>query len=136
MVAQQVSRQAQQIGKIEHARGFALSLAYVLGMAVTYAAAGVAAGMTGTLLSAALQNAWVLGGFALVFVVLSFSMFGFYELQLPTALQSKLSEESGHLRGGRGIGVFAIQSGSDCEAGSRDSSRSKAVVPVRGKLKK
>jgi len=91
-----------------HARGLALSLAYVLGMAVTYAAAGIAAGLTGTLLSAALQNPWVLGSFALVFVVLSFSMFGFYELQLPTALQSKLSEESGHLQGGRGIGVFLM----------------------------
>ncbi len=99
---------AGQGHKASHARGFALSLAYVLGMAVTYAAAGVAAGMTGTLLSAALQNVWVLGGFALIFVVLSFSMFGFYELQLPTALQSKLSEESGHLRGGRGVGVFAM----------------------------
>ena len=99
---------AGQGHKNSHARGFALSLAYVLGMAVTYAAAGIAAGMTGTLLSAALQNAWVLGAFALVFVVLSFSMFGFYELQLPTALQSKLSEESGHLQGGRGIGVFAM----------------------------
>ncbi len=99
---------AGQGHKASHARGFALSLAYVLGMAVTYAAAGIAAGMTGTLLSAALQNAWVLGGFALVFVVLSFSMFGFYELQLPTALQSKLSEESGHLQGGRGIGVFLM----------------------------
>ena len=99
---------AGQGHKASHARGFALSLAYVLGMAVTYAAAGIAAGMTGTLLSAALQNAWVLGGFALIFVVLSFSMFGFYELQLPTALQSKLSEESGHLKGGRGIGVFLM----------------------------
>ena len=99
---------AGQGHKASHARGFALSLAYVLGMAVTYAAAGVAAGLTGTLLSAALQNAWVLGAFALVFVALSFSMFGFYELQLPTALQSKLSEESGHLQGGRGIGVFAM----------------------------
>jgi thiol:disulfide interchange protein DsbD len=79
--------------QISRGRGFALSLAYVLGMAVTYAAAGVAAGMTGTLLAAALQSPWVLGAFALVFVVLSFSMFGFYELQLPTSLQSKLSEE-------------------------------------------
>jgi thiol:disulfide interchange protein DsbD len=68
---------------VTHARAFVLSLAYVLGMAVTYAAVGVAAGFSGTLLSAALQNAWVLGAFALVFVVLSFSMFGFYELQLP-----------------------------------------------------
>lgn len=99
---------AGQGHKNSHARGFALSLTYVLGMAVTYAAAGVAAGMTGTLLSAALQSPWVLGSFALVFVVLSFSMFGFYELQLPTSLQSKLSEESGHLQGGRGIGVFLM----------------------------
>ncbi len=91
-----------------HVRGFVLSLTYVLGMALTYAAAGVAAGMTGTLLTAALQNPWVLGAFALVFVVLSFSMFGFYELQLPTSLQSKLSDEAGHLQGGRGIGVFVM----------------------------
>ncbi len=93
---------------ISHGRAFALSLAYVLGMAVTYAAAGVAAGMTGTLLSAALQNAWVLGGFALVFVALSFSMFGFYELQLPTFLQSKMSEEASHLKGGSLTGVTAM----------------------------
>ena len=99
---------AGQGHKASHARGFALSLAYVLGMAVTYAAAGVAAGLTGTLLSAALQNAWVLGAFALIFIVLSLSMFGFYELQLPTALQSKLSEESGHLHGGRGPAVFLM----------------------------
>ena len=82
---------AGQGHKNSHARGFALSLAYVLGMAVTYAAAGIAAGLTGTLLSAALQNAWVLGAFALVFVVLALSMFGFYELQLPAALQSRIS---------------------------------------------
>ncbi len=77
---------------VSHLRSFVLSLAYVLGMAVTYAAVGVAAGLSGTLLSAALQNAWVLGSFALVFVVLSFSMFGFYELQLPAALQSRVSD--------------------------------------------
>jgi thiol:disulfide interchange protein DsbD len=94
--------------KVSHSRGFALSLAYVLGMAITYSAAGIAAGMTGTLLSAALQNPWVLGSFALVFVVLSFSMFGFYELQLPSFLQSKMSEEAGHLKGGSIPGVTAM----------------------------
>ena len=76
---------------VSHLRAFILSLAYVLGMAVTYAVVGVAAGLSGTLLSAALQNAWVLGAFALIFVVLSFSMFGFYELQMPAALQSRVS---------------------------------------------
>ena len=93
---------------VSHARGFSLSLAYVLGMASTYAAAGIAAGLTGTLLSVALQNQWVLGGFALIFVVLSFSMFGFYELQLPTFLQSKVSEEASHLKGGSLPGVAVM----------------------------
>ena len=93
---------------VTHARGFALSLAYVLGMATTYAAAGVAAGLTGTMLSVALQNQWVLGGFALIFVVLSFSMFGFYELQLPTFLQSKVSEETSRLKGGSLAGLVLM----------------------------
>ncbi len=93
---------------ISKGRAFSLSALYVLGMAVTYAAAGVAAGLSGTLLSAALQNPWVLGGFALVFVVLSLSMFGFYELQLPTALQSKLSDSANHQKGGSPGGVIAM----------------------------
>ncbi len=93
---------------VSRSKSFLLSLAYVLGMAVTYAALGVAAGLTGTLLSAALQNPWVLGAFAAVFVVLSFSMFGFYELQLPSFLQSKLSEEASHLHGGHLAAVFAM----------------------------
>lgn len=85
---------------VSHARAGALSLAYVLGMALTYAAAGVAAGLSGTMLAAALQNVWVLGAFALVFVLLALSMFGFYELQLPSALQSRLSETASHRKGG------------------------------------
>ncbi len=85
---------------VSHARGFILSFGYVLGMAGTYAAAGVAAGFSGTLLSVSLQNAWVLGGFALIFVALSLSMFGFYELQLPSFMQSRLSEEATHLKRG------------------------------------
>ncbi len=88
--------------------GFILALAYVLGMAITYAIAGVAAGLSGAMLSAALQNVWVLGTFAVIFVLLSFSMFGFYELQLPGALQTKLSEEAGHLKGGHLTGVFGM----------------------------
>lgn len=93
---------------ISKGRAFVLSMAYVLGMAVAYAAAGVAAGLSGSMLSAALQNAWVLGGFALVFVALALSMFGFYEMQLPAFLQSRLSEESGHIRGGSLHGVAAM----------------------------
>ncbi|WP_374267115.1 protein-disulfide reductase DsbD [Zoogloea sp.] len=93
---------------ITKGRAFSLSLLYVLGMAVTYAAAGVAAGLSGTLLSAALQNPWVLGSFALVFVALALSMFGFYEFQLPTALQSRLSDTANHQKGGSPGGVIAM----------------------------
>ncbi len=88
--------------------GFILSLAYVLGMALTYAAIGVAAGLSGTLLSSALQTPWALGSFAAVFVLLSLSMFGFYELQLPAALQSKLTNTSNRLHGGHLSGVFVM----------------------------
>lgn len=98
--------------KVSHGRAFMLSLAYVLGMAVTYALAGVAAGVTGTLLSAALQNVWVLSAFALVFVLLSLSMFGFYELQLPNALQSRLATTASHEKGGHlgGVAVMGVLS--------------------------
>ncbi len=94
--------------KITHMHAFFLSLAYVLGMAITYAAAGVAAGFSGNLISNALQTPWVLGSFAAVFVLLSLSMFGFYEFQLPTALQSKLSDTSNRLHGGHLSGVFVM----------------------------
>jgi thiol:disulfide interchange protein DsbD len=93
---------------ISHARAFVLSLAYVLGMAATYAVAGVAAGLSGTMLTAALQNVWVLGAFALVFVALSLSMFGFYELQMPSALQSRLSDTASHQKGGSLGGVATM----------------------------
>ena len=101
-----------QGNKVSHMRAFVLSLAYVLGMAVTYALAGVAAGMTGTMLAAALQNVWVLGAFALLFVLLSLSMFGFYELQLPTALQSRLATTASHGKGGSlgGVTVMGVLS--------------------------
>ncbi len=94
--------------KITKKHAFVLSLAYVLGMALTYAGAGVAAGLSGDLISNALQTPAVLGGFATIFVVLSLAMFGFYDLQLPTALQSKISSTSNKLHGGHLGGVFVM----------------------------
>ena len=89
-------------------RGFMLALAYVLGMSITYAIAGAAAGLSGAMLSAALQNVWVLSSFALIFVVLAFSMFGFYELRLPSSMQNKLTEETGHFKGGQLASIFGM----------------------------
>ncbi|ABE48299.1 protein-disulfide reductase DsbD [Methylobacillus flagellatus] len=87
---------------------FWLSLAYTLGMALSYTAAGVAAGLSGQLLSATLQNAWVLGASALVFILLALSMFGLYELKLPAMLEHRLVNASNRLPGGHLIGVFAM----------------------------
>ena len=99
---------AGQNNKVTKTSGFFLSLAYVLGMAITYAVAGVAAALSGTLISSALQNPWALGVGALIFVGLAMSMFGFYELQLPSALQSKFSERANKMKGGNFAGVFAM----------------------------
>ena len=89
-------------------RALALSLSYVLGMAVAYAAAGIAAAFSGSLIAAALQSAWVLGSFALVFVVLALSMFGFYDLRLPGFLHHRLHHAHRRLQGGRVASVAAM----------------------------
>jgi thiol:disulfide interchange protein DsbD len=89
-------------------RGLLLAGLYVLGMAITYALAGVAAGLSGSMLAAALQSPWVLGAFALVFVALALSMFGFYELQMPVALQHRLADASNRFHGGHAVGVFVM----------------------------
>jgi Thiol:disulfide interchange protein len=85
IVGQEAKRGAQK------SRAFTLSLAYVLGMALTYTIAGVLAAITGAYLQAVFQNPWILGAFALIFVLLALSMFGFYELQMPSGMQTRLS---------------------------------------------
>lgn len=93
-------------------RAFTLSLTYVLAMALTYTIAGVLAGLFGQNLQAALQNPWVLSVFALVFVALAFSMFGYYELQMPAAVQERLAAMSNRQQGGTfiGVGVMGVLS--------------------------
>ena len=102
-------------------RAFVLSFAYVMGMSVTYTAIGVAAALSGNLLSAALQNPWVLSTFAAVFVLLSLSMFEFYELQLPAAFHTRMTKASNRFKGGHLgavvlMGVFSAAIVSPCVA--------------------
>ena len=89
-------------------RAFWLSLIYVLAMAVTYTVAGVLAGLFGQNLQAAFQNPWIISGFVLIFILLALSMFGFYELQLPGRLQTRLAEASNKQRGGQLWGVAVM----------------------------
>jgi thiol:disulfide interchange protein DsbD len=89
-------------------RGFVLSLSYSLGMAIVYTLLGVAAGLLGEGLAAALQNPWVLGVFALLIAAMALSMFGVYQLQLPASLQTRLADASGRQASGKLAGVFAM----------------------------
>ena len=92
---------------LTHARGFALSLAYVLGMAITYSLAAIAAGLLGTLFSAALQNPWVLSGFAAAFVLLAASMFGFTNCSCRARCGAG-SVTTNKLHGGHFASVFVM----------------------------
>ena len=89
-------------------RGFGLAASYSFGMAVVYTLLGIAAGLAGEGLAAALQNPWVLGVFAVGLVVLSLSMFGVYNLQLPSALACKFADTAHRMPAGRAAGVFAM----------------------------
>ena len=91
--------------KMTTARAFRLSLVYVLAMALVYAGFGVVAGLFGQNLQAVFQHPGVLSAFAGLFVLLSLAMFGFYELQLPSGLQTRLNEWSNRAEGGTLLGA-------------------------------
>ena len=93
-------------------RAFALSSTYATAMALTYALAGVAAGLLGRNLQAAFQHPAVIVSFSLIFVALACAMFGFYELQLPASLQTRLDRFSRSRRGGTygGVAIMGVLS--------------------------
>ncbi|MES2538169.1 MAG: protein-disulfide reductase DsbD [Pseudomonadota bacterium] len=94
--------------QVHRMRGFVLAAAYSLGMAIVYTALGIAAGLIGEGLSASLQNPWVLGGFALLMIVLALPMFGVYQLQMPASIQTKLMRASEKQSAGKLFGVFVM----------------------------
>ncbi len=94
--------------QVKRGRGFVLALVYSLGMAIVYTALGTAAGLIGEGLAAALQNPWVLSVFALLMIVLALSMFDIYQLQMPAAIQTRLTQVSGQQSAGKLFGVFVM----------------------------
>ena len=89
-------------------RAFILSLVYVLAMSLAYTIAGVLAGLFGSNIQAALQDPWIIGVFSAIFVALAFSMFGFYEIQMPSFIQSKLTKKSDQMQGQGVLGVAVM----------------------------
>jgi len=89
-------------------KGFLTSLVYVLSMAVTYTIVGVVSGLLGADIQSALQNPWVLSGFSLMFFALAISLFGYYEMQLPSKWQSKINSVSDNAQGSGIIGTVIM----------------------------
>ncbi len=89
-------------------RSFYLSLTYALGIALTYAVAGAIAALAGSYVQAFFQNPWVIGLFSGLFVLLSLSLFGFYELRLPARWNHYFTELSNRQQGGTYLGVFIM----------------------------
>lgn len=89
-------------------KAFTLSLLYVLSMACTYAVAGIFAASLGQTLQSALQNPWIIGAFSVVFILLAFSLFDLYQLQIPAKWQAALSQVSGRQKSGSYIGVIVM----------------------------
>ena len=89
-------------------RGFTLALSYVMGMALVYTGAGIAAAAAGMQLQATFNQPWILILFSGLFVALALGMFGVYELQMPSGLQTKLSGISGKQKSGTTIGAFIM----------------------------
>lgn len=99
------------IGKNAHVtrwQAFNLSLAYTMGMCLTYTLLGIAAGLSGQLLSNALQTPWALGAGATIFVLLALSMFGFYELKLPSGIENRFFNWSNRIKGGHLFSDFIM----------------------------
>jgi thioredoxin:protein disulfide reductase len=95
-------------GKITHGHSFLLSLAYVVGMALTYAIAGLLFGMIGSSVQADFQQPWIIVVFSFVFVMMALSLFGVYNLQLPHALRNKMARFSEHQKRGSFLGVIVM----------------------------
>lgn len=94
--------------KVSTGKAFTLSMAYVQGMAITYSLLGLVVASAGLKYQAALQHPAVLITIAVLFVVLSLSMFGLYELRLPASWQQKMNSLSSKQKGGNLLGVFVM----------------------------
>lgn len=100
--------QAQAGSNRPKVKSLFLALSYVLGMALMYSLVGVLTALVGSNLQAWIQHPLVLSAFALILLALAASLFGLYELRMPQAWMDKINQISGHQRGGRLMGSFAL----------------------------
>lgn len=94
--------------RLSTGRALLLAFIYVQGMALTYTALGIVVAAAGLQFQAALQHPYVLIGLSVVFTLLALSMFGLFNLQLPSSLQTRLTLMSNRQQGGSAGGVFVM----------------------------
>ncbi len=100
-----ITLESKQSGHMSAKRGFILSLVYITASALVYAIAGVLSAVFGANILSAMQNPWVIVTFAAIFIALAFSMFGYYEIQLPKRLQNFANSKSDDSKGGGFVGI-------------------------------
>ncbi len=100
-----ITLESKQSGHMSAKRGLFLSLIYITASALIYAIAGVLSAVFGANILSAMQNPWVIVAFAAIFIALAFSMFGYYEIQLPKALQNFANKKSDESKGGGVVGI-------------------------------
>ncbi len=100
-----IAGQGEDISKT---KAVSLSLFYVLGTAVTYALMGALAGATGEQLQSYFQNVWAVGAMVIIFIIMALSMFGLYNIELPSFIQARLSSKSNSIKGGSAPMVFLL----------------------------
>jgi len=100
-----ITLESKQSGHMSAKRGLLLSLVYITSSALIYAIAGVLSAVFGANVLSAMQNPWVIVTFAAIFIALAFSMFGYFEIQLPKALQNFANKKSDESKGGGIVGI-------------------------------
>ncbi len=100
-----ITLESKQSGHMSAKRGLLLSFIYITASALVYAIAGVLSAVFGANILSAMQNPWVIVTFAAIFIALAFSMFGYYEIQLPKGLQNFANRKSDESKGGGFIGI-------------------------------
>ncbi|HUF71359.1 MAG TPA: protein-disulfide reductase DsbD [Gammaproteobacteria bacterium] len=99
---------AGQGSQVSHGRSFALSVSYVLGMAVTYSVAGAITALAGNQVQAVFQQPWIIASAAGLFLVMALAMFGLFEIQMPAAIQSRISRLANRQKSGSYFGTAVI----------------------------
>ena len=103
-----ITLESKQSGHMSMKRGLFLAFIYIASSALVYAFAGILSAVFGANILSAMQNPWVIVTFSILFVALAFSMFGYYEIEIPKSLQNFANQKSDKAKGSGIIGIAVM----------------------------